>query len=270
MQKMAIFQRFSRTFRENSALAKATNVFTIGGGDLMASPQAKSGNGMNIFNATAADGKNKMKVISPSNYFLFNQIRPSVTCGTVGPHSTVETVRNIVRNATTQQGSYLANCAKHPEGPLCFRGEGRRCFHNFRYNHFGLFAPLRAEQAVDQLSGSVARRFYRRDEKPPRTHPDRNRNKLDHRRRLLAAKYELRRNLYKALCRDPNLPSAMRVKYRCKLSNLPRNSSFTRVRNRCIFSGRPRGVYKKFRMSRIVFRTLANQGQLIGIKKASW
>ncbi|KAJ3708973.1 hypothetical protein LUZ61_012678 [Rhynchospora tenuis] len=62
------------------------------------------------------------------------------------------------------------------------------------------------------------------------------RNIGDYKRRLLAAKYELRRNLYKTLWQDPNLPSDLRDKYRHKLSRLPRNSSFTRVRNRCIFS----------------------------------
>ncbi|KAK8529590.1 hypothetical protein V6N13_102496 [Hibiscus sabdariffa] len=96
------------------------------------------------------------------------------------------------------------------------------------------------------------------------------RNIGDHKRRLLAAKYELRRKLYKALCKDPNLPSDMRDKHRNKLSKLPRNSSFARVRNRCIFTGRPRSVYKFFRVSRIVFRGLAAQGSLMGVKKASW
>lgn len=96
------------------------------------------------------------------------------------------------------------------------------------------------------------------------------RNLLDHKRRLLAAKYELRRKLYKALCRDPDLPSNLLDKHRYKLAKLPRNSSFTRLRNRCIFTGRPRAVYETFRMSRIVFRELASQGQLMGIKKASW
>ncbi|KAH7578272.1 hypothetical protein JRO89_XS01G0362400 [Xanthoceras sorbifolium] len=88
--------------------------------------------------------------------------------------------------------------------------------------------------------------------------------------RLLAAKYEVKRKLYKALHRDIELPNELREKYLCKLSQLPRNSSFTRVRNRCIFTGRPRAVYEKFRMSRIVFRSLASQGMLMGIKKASW
>ncbi|KAL5791909.1 hypothetical protein ACOSP7_000503 [Xanthoceras sorbifolium] len=96
------------------------------------------------------------------------------------------------------------------------------------------------------------------------------RNIEDHKRRLLAAKYEVKRKLYKALHRDIELPNELREKYLCKLSQLPRNSSFTRVRNRCIFTGRPRAVYEKFRMSRIVFRTLASQGMLMGIKKASW
>ncbi|CAK7338450.1 unnamed protein product [Dovyalis caffra] len=97
-----------------------------------------------------------------------------------------------------------------------------------------------------------------------------NRNIKDHHRRLLAEKFELRRNLYKALVRDPTLPQEMRELHAYKLAKLPRNSSFTRVRNRCVFSGRPRGVYQLFRMSRIVFRTLANQGVLNGIRKASW
>lgn len=71
------------------------------------------------------------------------------------------------------------------------------------------------------------------------------RNIRDHKRRLLAAKYELRRKLYKALCKDPDLPSDMRDKHRYKLSKLPRKSSFARVRNRCIYTGRPRSVYDK-------------------------
>uniref|UniRef100_A0A0E0LQR1 Succinate dehydrogenase [ubiquinone] iron-sulfur subunit, mitochondrial n=1 Tax=Oryza punctata TaxID=4537 RepID=A0A0E0LQR1_ORYPU len=95
------------------------------------------------------------------------------------------------------------------------------------------------------------------------------RNLLDHKRRLLAAKYELKGKLYKAVCRDPDLPADMRDQFRYKLSKLPRNSSMTRLRNRCIFTGRSRAVYKKFRMSRIVFRSLANKGELLGVKKAS-
>ncbi|WVY90861.1 hypothetical protein V8G54_036375 [Vigna mungo] len=76
---------------------------------------------------------------------------------------------------------------------------------------------------------------------------------------LLAAKYELRRKLYKAFCKDSDLPSDMRDKLRYKFSKLPRNSSFARVRNRCISTGRPRSVYEFFRISRIVFRGLASR-----------
>lgn len=96
------------------------------------------------------------------------------------------------------------------------------------------------------------------------------RNIRDHKRRLLAAKYELRRKLYKAFCKDPDLPSDMRDRHRYKLSKLPRNSAFARVRNRCISTGRPRSVYEFFRISRIVFRGLASRGPLMGIKKSSW
>ncbi|KAF3457371.1 hypothetical protein FNV43_RR02028 [Rhamnella rubrinervis] len=97
-----------------------------------------------------------------------------------------------------------------------------------------------------------------------------NANIRDHHRRLLAEKFELRRNLFKSMCRDQSLPGELREEARFKLSKLPRNSSFTRVRNRCIFSGRPRAVYEVFRMSRIVFRELASRGMLMGVKKASW
>lgn len=54
------------------------------------------------------------------------------------------------------------------------------------------------------------------------------------------------------------------------LSKLPRNSSPTRLKNRCELTGRPRGYMRKFNMSRIAFRELAHKGQLPGVKKASW
>nr|YP_010722486.1 ribosomal protein S14 [Cuminum cyminum]WDV16680.1 ribosomal protein S14 [Cuminum cyminum] len=95
-------------------------------------------------------------------------------------------------------------------------------------------------------------------------------NIRDHKRIVLAAKYELRRKLSKAFCKDPDLSSEMRDKRRSKLSKLPRKSSFARVRNRCISTGRPRSVYEFFRISRSVFRGLASRGALMGIKKASW
>jgi len=57
---------------------------------------------------------------------------------------------------------------------------------------------------------------------------------------------------------------------RLKLSKIPRNASKVRIRNRCILTGRARGVYRKFRLSRIVFRELASIGHIPGITKSSW
>ncbi|KAI5566998.1 hypothetical protein BDE02_13G059200 [Populus trichocarpa] len=75
------------------------------------------------------------------------------------------------------------------------------------------------------------------------------RNIRDHKRRLLAAKYELIR---RKICKDPDLTSDMRDKDRYKFSKLPRKSSFARVRKRCLFTGRPRSIYEFFRISLIV------------------
>jgi len=93
----------------------------------------------------------------------------------------------------------------------------------------------------------------------------------DQKRRLQLAKFEFKRLQYKALGQDRrSLPSNLRYEYSLKLSKLPRNSSKTRIRNRCIITGRPRSVYKLFRFSRIVFRELALQGVILGVRKASW
>nr|QIQ23006.1 ribosomal protein S14 [Coleochaete scutata] len=62
----------------------------------------------------------------------------------------------------------------------------------------------------------------------------------------------------------------IRSEYGLKLAKLPRNSSRTRIRNRCIITGRSRSILKTFRISRIMFRTLASEGNLVGIRKSSW
>ena len=61
-----------------------------------------------------------------------------------------------------------------------------------------------------------------------------------------------------------------RQEFRLKLEKLPKNSSRIRVRNRCNVTGRPRGVYRKFGLSRITFRELASKGMIPGVSKASW
>jgi|SRR6185312_4863687 small subunit ribosomal protein S14 len=79
-----------------------------------------------------------------------------------------------------------------------------------------------------------------------------------------------RRARLKALARDRDAAPEDRFEAQLKLSQLPRNSSPTRVRNRCALSGRPRGYYRKFGLSRIAVRELASSGQIPGMVKSSW
>lgn len=69
---------------------------------------------------------------------------------------------------------------------------------------------------------------------------------------------------------DPKLSDEEREAARVKLQKLPRNGSMVRVRNRCELTGRPRGVYRDFKLSRNKFRELANNGLIPGVTKASW
>ena len=78
-----------------------------------------------------------------------------------------------------------------------------------------------------------------------------------------------RLNLKKSIM-NKDLPFEDRIKLQIKIDNLPRNSSKIRFRNRCFLSGRPRGVYSKFGLSRIAIRDLAGKGQIPGLTKASW
>lgn len=79
----------------------------------------------------------------------------------------------------------------------------------------------------------------------------------------------LRAELKKKI-RNVNLPEDDRFEAQMKLQGLPRNSSPVRFRNRCELTGRPRGFYRKFRISRISLRELANQGMIPGVTKSSW
>lgn len=90
------------------------------------------------------------------------------------------------------------------------------------------------------------------------------------RRRRLVAKYAGKRQALLAKSRDRSLANEERLMARLQLAELPRNSSPTRVRNRCQISGRPRGYYRKFRMSRIALRKLALAGKVPGVVKSSW
>jgi len=89
-------------------------------------------------------------------------------------------------------------------------------------------------------------------------------------RERLAKQFAAKRARLKAIADDDQLPMEERFTARLKLAELPRNSSKVRIRNRCELSGRPRGVYRKFKLSRIALRDLASTGQIPGMVKASW
>ena len=74
----------------------------------------------------------------------------------------------------------------------------------------------------------------------------------------------------KAITENMRLPPEERFAAQLKLAKLPRNSSKTRIHHRCEVSGRPKGYYRKVKMSRIALRDLANFGQIPGMTKASW
>lgn len=89
-------------------------------------------------------------------------------------------------------------------------------------------------------------------------------------RRELVEKSINRRDKLKEVIYDKNVDFEERLQAVIKLSELPRNSSATRVRNRCEVSGRPRGFHRKFRMSRIAVRELGSMGLIPGLIKSSW
>jgi small subunit ribosomal protein S14 len=89
-------------------------------------------------------------------------------------------------------------------------------------------------------------------------------------RERMVKQYAARRAKLKAAALDEKLPLEERFAARLKLAQLPRNASPTRVRNRCELSGRPRGFYRKLKLSRIALRDLASKGQIPGMVKSSW
>lgn len=92
----------------------------------------------------------------------------------------------------------------------------------------------------------------------------------DLKRRRLVEKYAAKRLALKAIINDESVPQEERFAARLKLAELPRNSSKTRVRNRCGITGRPRGNYRKLNLSRIALRDMASTGQIPGMVKSSW
>jgi small subunit ribosomal protein S14 len=79
-----------------------------------------------------------------------------------------------------------------------------------------------------------------------------------------------KRDGLKTVIKDRTLPAEERFAAQLKLAAMPRTSSATRIRNRCMITGRARGVYRKFNISRIMLRELAADGLIPGVRKASW
>jgi small subunit ribosomal protein S14 len=90
------------------------------------------------------------------------------------------------------------------------------------------------------------------------------------RRTRLSKLYAGRRSKLKAIAMDKTVSMEERFAASLKLAELPRNSSKTRIHNRCEVTGRPRAYYRKFKMSRIAIRDLGSKGLVPGLVKSSW
>ena len=89
-------------------------------------------------------------------------------------------------------------------------------------------------------------------------------------REKMVAQYAAKRAALKAKMADKNASPEEVFEASIKLAKLPRNSSKTRIHNRCKLTGRSRGVYRKLEISRIEWRRLSSEGQVPGMKKSSW
>jgi len=94
-------------------------------------------------------------------------------------------------------------------------------------------------------------------------------NREDKRRKLVA-KFAVKRAQLVAVIDDTSVSDEERMGARLKLQQLPRNSSPVRMRNRCVLTGRPRGVFRKFGLCRNKLRDLVFRGEVPGMTKASW
>jgi small subunit ribosomal protein S14 len=89
-------------------------------------------------------------------------------------------------------------------------------------------------------------------------------------RQRMVKQYAAKRARLKEIATNQDLPMEERFKARLKLAELPRNSSATRLHNRCELTGRPHAYYRKLKLSRIMLRDLASFGQIPGMVKSSW
>lgn len=89
-------------------------------------------------------------------------------------------------------------------------------------------------------------------------------------RERMVAKFAQKRAALKDVINDQSRPMEERFKASLKLAELPRNSSATRLHNRCQLTGRPHAYYRKLKLSRIMLRELGSHGQIPGLVKSSW
>jgi small subunit ribosomal protein S14 len=92
----------------------------------------------------------------------------------------------------------------------------------------------------------------------------------ERKRQKLVDHFAAKRAALKAVASDKNASVEDRFKATLKLAELPRNSSATRLRNRCQLTGRPRAYYRKLKISRIMLRELGSNGEIPGLVKSSW
>ena len=117
------------------------------------------------------------------------------------------------------------------------------------------------------------RAFRRASFGEPRAHDDNSIDAITKRRGSLiknVEKYASVRAELKALIKNPDTSYDDREVAVAKLDNLPKSSSRIRIRNRCFKTGRPRGVIRRFKLSRLCFREMALKGEIPGVTKASW
>ncbi len=86
----------------------------------------------------------------------------------------------------------------------------------------------------------------------------------------LSKRFLKKRESLKKIIKNKKLPLTERFAAQLKLAKIPRNSAKTRIRNRCEITGRPHGVYRKLKISRIALRDLASKGKIPGMTKSSW
>lgn len=92
----------------------------------------------------------------------------------------------------------------------------------------------------------------------------------NNKRKNLSEKYAKKRAELRAILKDPSATDEEKLKAQFAFQRLPRNSAEVRYRNRCVVTGRSRGYYRKFGLSRISFREMSLQGLVPGVRKSSW